>query len=133
MPSVICSELQYEGDKSVYLQCEKQQHRRYGSLKLPQEAASQKQTHNLRLNPGMNQHLGSPHCQDGLCSCEQAHSNRDFLLTRAAAPAQRCKQKGLGAEPQPPPPPLPYSKLVSQAPAENTSTGELEHQLPRDF
>lgn len=35
----------------MYLQHEKQQHRRCGSLKLPQEAATQELSHYGRLNP----------------------------------------------------------------------------------
>lgn len=42
-----------------------------------------------------------------------------------------AERKGLDAEPQPPP--LPCSKLVAQAPAENTNTGELSANYPETF
>lgn len=51
LPSIICCETEHEGDKSIYLQLEKQQHRTYGSLRLPQEAATQELSYRSRLNP----------------------------------------------------------------------------------
>lgn len=92
------SELQYKGDESIYLQCEKQ---KVWQLEASSRSCLSGQTHELRLKLGMKQHLGSPQCQDGLGhSPGQAHSSRDFLLTRAATPAQISEQRGLGAEPQ---------------------------------
>lgn len=57
LPSTICYELQSEGDKSIYLQHEKQRGR-CGSPKLPQEAATQELSRRSRLNPE-EQHQGA--------------------------------------------------------------------------
>lgn len=69
VPSIICSELQYKGDKSIHLQCEKQQHRSYEP-----EASSGSclsgTDHDLRLNPGMNHTLAALRARMGFAAAK---------------------------------------------------------------
>lgn len=50
-PALFAMNFNTKDTNLFYLQHEKQQHRRCGSLKLPQEAATQELSHHSRLNP----------------------------------------------------------------------------------